>query len=278
MFERYTESARRVIFYARYEASRYGSRYIETEHLLLGLLRDNHALAQWFPGQSGVEPEIRAEIEKRIAAGERISTSMEMPLSNECKEILNLTTETADRMGHKWVEPEHIMIGLLRVEGSLATQVLAARGVKAGPIEEQLGTRPAPKIQTLAVKAPFIVLQSFLAGLKSLDSKELTSLFAPGAAFIDASGKRWIRDEICKYFETLFAHYAKKNASCVVEETPIQTRELFVANTLWKNALLASEQRSWMHRMSIVLVREGGDWEIAFVQVTPVQASSATTK
>jgi len=66
MFERYTERARRVIFFARYEASQYGSPYIETEHLLLGLLREDRALTKWFPDQSNVEPEIRAEIEKRI--------------------------------------------------------------------------------------------------------------------------------------------------------------------------------------------------------------------
>jgi ATP-dependent Clp protease ATP-binding subunit ClpC len=62
MFERYTERARRAIFFARYEASNYGSRYIETEHLLLGLLREDHALATWFPGESDIEPTIRAEI------------------------------------------------------------------------------------------------------------------------------------------------------------------------------------------------------------------------
>ena len=72
MFERYTVEARRVIFFARYEASNYASRYIETEHLLLGLLREG-PLAKWFPGESNVEPEIRAEIEKRITQGERIS-------------------------------------------------------------------------------------------------------------------------------------------------------------------------------------------------------------
>ena len=49
MFERYTEKARRVIFFARYEASQFGSPYIETEHLLLGLLREDKALTNRFP-------------------------------------------------------------------------------------------------------------------------------------------------------------------------------------------------------------------------------------
>ena len=96
MFERYTEKARRVIFYARYEAGNYGSRYIETEHLLLGLLREDRALAKWFPGQSNVEPEIRSEIEKRTTRGERFRTSVEVPLSAECKKVLTLAVETSE--------------------------------------------------------------------------------------------------------------------------------------------------------------------------------------
>src|SRR5215831_11846708 len=66
MSERYTEKARRVIFFARYEASNYGSPYIESEHVLLGLLREDHALANRLGNRRIVEPEIRAEIETRI--------------------------------------------------------------------------------------------------------------------------------------------------------------------------------------------------------------------
>jgi ATP-dependent Clp protease ATP-binding subunit ClpC len=85
MFERYTESARRVIFFARYEASNYGSHFIETEHLLLGLLREDYGLKKWFPDSTYLEEGMRADIEKRITRGERISTSVEIPISAECK-------------------------------------------------------------------------------------------------------------------------------------------------------------------------------------------------
>jgi ATP-dependent Clp protease ATP-binding subunit ClpA len=65
MFERYTESARRVIFFARYEASNYGSHIIQTEHLLLGLLREDYGLKKWFPDYANLEEGIRADIEKQ---------------------------------------------------------------------------------------------------------------------------------------------------------------------------------------------------------------------
>ncbi len=99
VFERYTEKARRVIFFARYEASQYGSPYIETEHLLLGLMREDKALANRFLRQQGSIESIRKEIEARITIRERISTSVEVPLSAECKRILNSAAEEAERLG-----------------------------------------------------------------------------------------------------------------------------------------------------------------------------------
>jgi hypothetical protein len=84
-------------------------------------------------------------------------------------------------------------------------------------------------------------------------------------------GKRWNREEILKNLETLLAPYAKKNAGYIVEETLADTADVFVATVLWKNAIVASLQRVWIHRMSIALVREGEDWRIAVVHVTPVQ-------
>jgi hypothetical protein len=272
MFERYTEKARRVIFFARYEASQYGSRYIESEHLLLGLLREDRALAKWFPGEKNVEPDIRAEIERRIIRGKRISTSVEVPLTVECKKILNLAGETSERLGHRTVETEHLLIGILRVEGSLAAQILIARGLKPGLIQEQLAIEPIPKYQSKVTISASLTLDSFLAGLKWLNSEELISYFAKNAEFIDAQGKRWNREEIYRGFETLFAPYAKKNASYFVESTRAETSDLFVATVLWKNALLASEQRAWMHRMSFVLAPEAENWEILLAQVTPVQS------
>ena len=275
MFERYTEKARRVIFFAHYEASQYGSPYIETEYLLLGLLREDPALQRRFLGPTTVAADIRTDIERQITRRERISTSVEMPLTNECKKVLTLAAEESDRLGHRHVGTEHILVGMLRVEGSLAARLLRQRGLKPEAIREQLAKAPG----SVSLKAPsepnrgaIATLDSFLAGLKWLNSEDLISFFAENAEFIDASGKRWNREGIWKGFETLFAPYAKKNASYVVEATLAETSELFVANVLWKNALLASEQRAWMHRMSVVLLPHDADWKILLAQVTPVQS------
>ena len=81
MFERYTEKARRVIFFARYEASQFGSPYIETEHLLLGLLREDKALTNRFLRSHASIDSIRKQIEGRTPIREKASTSVDLPLS-----------------------------------------------------------------------------------------------------------------------------------------------------------------------------------------------------
>ena len=83
MFERYTEKARRVIFFARYEASQYGSQTIDTEHLLLGLLREDSSLRMRLLSQPGAVESIRKQIESGMARLERIPTKVELPLSAE---------------------------------------------------------------------------------------------------------------------------------------------------------------------------------------------------
>src|SRR5207244_2029108 len=88
MFERYTEKARRVIFFGRYEASQFGSPYIEAEHLLLGLLREDKALTNRFLRSPHASIEsIRKQIEGRTTVREKVSTSVDLPLSQEGKRV-----------------------------------------------------------------------------------------------------------------------------------------------------------------------------------------------
>ena len=145
MFERYTEKARRVIFFARYEASQYGSPYIETEHLLLGLMREDKALANRFLRQQGSIESIRKEIEARITIRERISTSVEVPLSQECKRILNMAAEEAERLGHKHVGTEHLLLGILREEKCFGAEILMERGLRLTTLREELGRTSGEK-------------------------------------------------------------------------------------------------------------------------------------
>src|ERR1700722_4842655 len=146
VFERYTEKARRVIFFARYEASQYGSPYIETEHLLLGLLREDKQLANRFLRTHGSIDSIRKEIESRITVRERISTSVEVPLSQECKRILNFAAEEAERLGNKHVGTEHLLLGVLREEKSFGAEILQERGLRLAAVREELQRSAGEKV------------------------------------------------------------------------------------------------------------------------------------
>jgi uncharacterized protein (TIGR02246 family) len=272
MFERFTEKARRVIFFARYEASQYGSPYIETEHLLLGLLREDPALVRRFSELKIVAADIRTDIERNISRRERISTSVEVPLTEDCKKLLKFAAEESQRLAQRHVETGHLLLGILRVEGSLASRILRERGVKPEVVREQLARPPASiKVVSRPSTTTIATLESFLAGLKWHNWEQLAPFFAPNAQFIDSAGKRWIgRDQIEKQFEVLFAPYAKKSVTFLREDTYINRAESLVASILWENVTVGSESTRSMHRMTFVLGPEEEDWAILFIQVTPV--------
>jgi ATP-dependent Clp protease ATP-binding subunit ClpA len=145
MFERYTEKARRVIFFARYEASQFGSRTIESEHFLLGLLReDNNLVKRFVPDWPAIE-HIRAEITKRVSIGEKVSTSVDLPLSQECKRILSYAAEEAELLRHGSISTEHLLLGMLRETNSLGAEILRAHGLNPDPIREKIALLPMPQ-------------------------------------------------------------------------------------------------------------------------------------
>src|SRR5437899_6881914 len=139
MFERYTEKAQRVIFFARYEASQFGSPYIETEHLLLGLLREDKGLTFRFLRSYASVESTRKQIEGHITIREKLSTSVDLPLSNECKRVLAYAAEEAERLSNKHVGTEHLLLGLLREDKSFAAEILHERGLRLPTIREELG-------------------------------------------------------------------------------------------------------------------------------------------
>src|SRR5213593_970778 len=105
MFERYTEKARRVIFFARSEAS------LEA---------------------------IRKEIEGRAPLREKISTSVELPLAPETKRVLAYAHEESDRLQHRHIGTEHLLLGLLREDRSMAAEILYERGLRLNAVRDEI--------------------------------------------------------------------------------------------------------------------------------------------
>jgi ATP-dependent Clp protease ATP-binding subunit ClpC len=151
VFERYTERARRVIFFGRYEASQLGSTTIETEHLLLGLIREDKNLTSRFLRNPSSVETIRKEIEGRTAIREKVSTSIDLPLSNECKRILAYANEEAEQFNHRCIGTEHLLLGILREEKCLAAEILRERGLQLVAIREELAKSPPDQDQTSGI-------------------------------------------------------------------------------------------------------------------------------
>ncbi|MGE0122590.1 MAG: ATP-dependent Clp protease ATP-binding subunit [Vicinamibacterales bacterium] len=139
MFERYTERARRVLFFARYEASQLGSISIETEHLLLGLIREGKGLTSRIFQRSHLSLDgIRKDIEGRTVFREKVSTSVEIPFSGETKRVLQYAAEEADRLLHNYIGTEHLLLGLLREERSVAASILMEKGMRLHAVREDI--------------------------------------------------------------------------------------------------------------------------------------------
>jgi len=139
MFERYTERARRVLFFARYEASQIGSLRIEADHVLLGLVREGQGLAGRVLSDAKMSFEdIRRDIEEHLRLHERVPPSVEIPFTEETKRILHFAAEESDRLLHTDIGTEHLLLGILREDGCHAAQLLIRRGLRIEAARERI--------------------------------------------------------------------------------------------------------------------------------------------
>ena len=142
MFERYSENARRTLFFARYEAS--GSPSIEVHHLLLGLIREGQEVTARIFAEAGVSlPDLRREIEELVPRRTSIPTSVEIPFSAYTKKALHAAAEEAERFLHNHIGPEHLLVGLLRIDDSPAAKPLTGKGVGPATVREAIAAMPS---------------------------------------------------------------------------------------------------------------------------------------
>ena len=135
MFERFTERARQVVVLAQEEARILKHNYIGTEHILLGLLREEEGLAARVLESLDITVErVRAQVVRIVGSGEEV-TSGQIPFTPRAKKVLELALREALSLGHNYIGTEHILLGLLD-EQTMATQVLTRLGVTKERSEE----------------------------------------------------------------------------------------------------------------------------------------------
>lgn len=149
MFERYTERARRVLFFARDEARRTGGDAIEAGHLLLGLLREASGMSARAFARAHVSPdEVRKALEGRAIVRERRRADGDLQFSDETRRILELAAEEADRLLHNHIGTEHLLLGILRDPESLAGSILAERGMRVDAVRDDIVILTCERLMT----------------------------------------------------------------------------------------------------------------------------------
>lgn len=222
VFDRYTEKARRVIFFSRYEASQFGSPYIETEHLLLGLLREDKALTNRLLIATCTPEVIRRKIEDHTIIRESVSTSVDLPLSNESKRVLGYAAEEAERLTHKHIGTEHLLLGLLREEKSFAAVILQECGLQIDAVRDEISGVEAPSSRRVAGRWPKV-------RIINPDRSLLCLVDWTGGMVIPREGELLtldIHDDICEYRVVKITHHYETRSG---KDAKLDILEIMVA-------------------------------------------------
>lgn len=131
-----------MIFFARYEASEWGSPYIEPEHLVLGLLRESHPLLEALLLLGADTDDLKRSVEATLSRGDKIPTSVDLPLSHPSQQILAYSVEEAERAAAKQIGPEYILLGILRESESTAATVLTSYGLSVERLRRKIAVGP----------------------------------------------------------------------------------------------------------------------------------------
>jgi ATP-dependent Clp protease ATP-binding subunit ClpC len=137
VFERFTEPARQVVVLAQDEARGLGQAYLGTEHLLLGLIREDRGAAARVLASAGVGQEAVRARAAATGVGSELKTG-QIPFSPNGRLVLEQSLREAVRRKHAFIGTEHILLGVVTVEDSAATRILSEIGADAGSIRDQL--------------------------------------------------------------------------------------------------------------------------------------------
>jgi ATP-dependent Clp protease ATP-binding subunit ClpA len=158
MFERFTDRARRVVVLAQEESRRLGHKYIGTEHLLLGLVREGKGVAAQALNALGISLEgVRAQVEEIIGEGAADVPAGHIPFTPRAKKVLELSLREALQLGHRHIGTEHLLLGLLREGEGVAAQVLVRQGLALDRVREkvtELLSTMGGEAMTVVEKAP----------------------------------------------------------------------------------------------------------------------------
>ena len=138
MFERFTDRARRVVVLAQEEARKFNHNYIGTEHILVGLIREDGGVAAKGLESLGISLDaVRQQIEEIVGIGEQ-APSGHVPFTPRAKKVLELSLREALQLGYDYIGTEHILLGLIREGDGVAAQVLVRLGADLNQVRQEV--------------------------------------------------------------------------------------------------------------------------------------------
>jgi ATP-dependent Clp protease ATP-binding subunit ClpC len=135
--ERFTQRARRVLSLAQEEAEHFQHNYIGTEHLLLGLIREEGGVAGRVLRELGLDQRRVEELVERMTRASTRTTTIQPELSPGTKRVLELAVDEARRMGHHYIGTEHLLLGLVRLPEGVAIDILKRLGISPEEVRRQ---------------------------------------------------------------------------------------------------------------------------------------------
>jgi len=138
MFEKYTEAARKVIFFARYEASQLGGEYIDTEHLLLGVIRSDPPLARRVLKGPQQVRSIREQVERQFSQRDKTSVGSDFPLTKTSRSVLTRAAKEAELAKDHHISTEHLFLALILEQECNASKILISNGVTAAQLKREM--------------------------------------------------------------------------------------------------------------------------------------------
>jgi ATP-dependent Clp protease ATP-binding subunit ClpC len=154
VFERFTERARQAVVLAQEEARDLRHNYIGTEHLLLGLLREEEGVGADVLGDLGVSlDDVRAQVAEIIGRGDVVTTG-QIPFTPRAKKVLELSLREALTLGHNYIGTEHVLLGIARENDGVAARILLDKGAGADAIRDAVVRKLGPAAPGAAAPRP----------------------------------------------------------------------------------------------------------------------------
>jgi uncharacterized protein (TIGR02246 family) len=280
VFERYTERARRAVFFARYEACQTGSPTIESEHLLLGVLREDPAL--FFEADASFRSQdLKNKVSAHLKLKPAISTSVDIPLSPDCKRAVVQAAEEAKRLGSRSVGCEHILMALVRQDESNAARAMKETGItlstlrkvatKSNAAPGSIARGSAAGDAMVAAIGRVFKLIEFLWNEQNLET--FANLFGSNAEFVDIAGSLWTGPIEIADATHAFDRLGNELITIGLNSHSILLGgdEYCVSRVRWEVHLRESGRRVGSVMMTAALENAGDTWKIVAAQNTRVE-------